>query len=787
MIEGVIASLLAMGIGYGIESACKKFDLNGTLKSDFNQAFNQAIKKWTVNEKAREKFKRKKYIFEELINVGYNRKSIEELDNETKSLLVEFNNAVCEYENLSRHIQQILLKKLVEIVENIGNLYFTPESYLNLDKYNNKTKKVLESEIPTIFYRRRFILEESILGEEKKFYDEDLDIDSLQGKKNLFYGEGGLGKSTFLKKIGNLFLEDTLNFCVYFDAKKYDSTALESLKFESDKLSNYLYYLGKCFENDLRAVELDTFLQPKENEIYTKYLILDGINEIPTNQERKEILNLLDTIYSKFKITIICSSRYKDGFNYNSWQRFKSKLISNDELKRIISEYSNHDFETLNNKNRSYLRIPFFLDKAIKYNDFVIESYSAFIEKHLLNSVKVGSQKNLILEELSNIAFNAYKEKNISNIPIVKIPSSLKVDYLVEKNIIYISDKEKQHFNFEHQLIVDLLTSNILSKNPELWNKDTFDIITYDSNSSWEIMQMILEQVETKELGTNFLLNLYNWNYYAVLWCLKFVEKTKFNYIDAIAILLIVAEKLFDKFRHTKETVERYLKDLLIKFEIKGIKDGIINEIDYISFLNLNIGLFKDDIEYKVFFDEMVSTKKLNFGIIEKIVKEQNPAKAWGYSNMFKRCVLTKENETQLKAYFLNADKLVQWRIVHSLGIAKQKDSISFLLDKIESDEYPWVSYGALRSIIEIYYNSTSKTEIIKKLLTQNILRKILNNTSLSRELRNCLTYPPKDKKDIVKNYFEQIIKDDSNIFDDKIGEKEEWEKAYIKFESQWN
>ena len=781
MIDGVTASLLAMGIGYGIDFTCKKFDLKGTLKADFKNAFNLALRTWSPNETSRIKLERKKHIFEDLIRTGYNSKLIENLDLETRDLLVEFDKAVSGYPALSNYIQTTILRDLRTMIENMDNLYFNPESFLNLNKYRDLTKLSLETEQPTIIYNRRFQLEESATTKEKEYNNVEIKLSEILDEKNLFFGEGGLGKSTYIKILGSLFLKEVVGFCVYFDAKKYDESSLPNLDISSDKLSNHLYTLGKCFENELKIYELDTFLLPKESLQYKKLLILDGINEIPTHKERIKILNALDIIHSKFKVTIICSSRYKDGYQYNTWKRFRSKSISTQELKRIITKHSNYDFDDLNPKNRTYLRIPFFLDKAIKYNDFIIESYSGFIEKHLLNSVKEEGQKKIILKELSKVALQAYKEKNISNIPILKIPSTLKLDDLIEKNIVYLSENGK-HFKFEHQLIVDLLVSFKLSREPELWTLETFDTITFGSHSSWEIMQMILEQVESKEFGTEFLLNLYNWNYYAVLWCLKYVDQANYNKLDAIAIVLIVAEKLFDNFKHTNTTVRRYLEDLLNKFEIEGVDDGKIINRDYNDFLKLNADTFKGNSTYEDFFNEMIRTENLDFETVEKIVIEANPAKAWGYSNMFKRCKLSEENETQLKAYFLNADKLVQWRIVHTLGVAKTMHSISFLLNKIEHDEYPWVSYGALRSLIETFYYGGIEFNIAKELSKPQIISKILNNSNLSKELRNCMTYPPKDKNEIIKESFTKIIQNNSHIFEEKYGEKEEWQKAFDKF-----
>lgn len=787
MIEGVTASLLAMGIGTGIEYTCKKFHLTKTLQDDFENAFNQALEAWAASEKPQKKLSRSKYIFQELIEHGYDSKIKENLGTEAKSLLIEFNKAVNDYPKLRSFIQQKLLMDIKKIVEDRENLHYKPESYLHIKKYREITLSLLESQQPEIFYTRKFLYEEIYSEEEREYEGAEIDEKIFLENKILFYGEGGLGKSTYLQKMALLLLENKFNFCFYFDAKQYDFSSLGNLKSSSDKLSNYLYNLAKCFDTEFRELELDTFLLPKENEQYTKYIILDGINEVPTHSERRRILNYLDAIHSKFQVTVICSSRYKDGFNYNSWLKFRTQPISDEELKRIIDKYSSHEFHSFSKKNRSYLKIPFFLDKAVKYDDFFIESYSGFIEKHLLTSIKEKHKKDLILTAMSDIALAAYEEKNISHIAISKIPDYLDYEDLVEKNVIHASDKkEKDSFQFEHQLVADLLVSHKLSKHSDLWNKEIFDIITFESNSSWEVMQMILEQVESEEYGTRFLLNLYNWNYYAVLWCLKFVEKNKYNSRDAVAVILIVAEKLFDRFTHTKESVKKYLFDLFKKFEIKGGIESITTK-SYEDFLKLNIGFFKDCDEYENFFHEMIQTDSLDYDTVEKIAIEPNPVKAWGYSNMFKRCNLTQENEVQLKAYFLNADKLVQWRIVHTLGAAKTEHSISFLLDKVELNEYPWVSYGAIRSLIEIYFFSNSHADIIKRLSKENILHKILSNPKLSKELRNCLTYPPENKRISTKQFFKLIIENRVDIFDSHDGEKEQWQKAYKKLKNNGN
>jgi hypothetical protein len=62
---------------------------------------------------------------------------------------------------------------------------------------------------------------------------------------------------------------------------------------------------------------------------------------------------------------------------------------------------------------------------------------------------------------------------------------------------------------------------------------------------------------------------------------------------------------------------------------------------------------------------------------------------------------------------------VVRWRAVHALGAWPSSDNATLLFEAIDRDEYAWVQYGAMRSVVEMAALTTEsglRTEILNGL-----------------------------------------------------------------------
>ena len=78
----------------------------------------------------------------------------------------------------------------------------------------------------------------------------------------------------------------------------------------------------------------------------------------------------------------------------------------------------------------------------------------------------------------------------------------------------------------------------------------------------------------------------------------------------------------------------------------------------------------------------------------------------WTASNALRRSLLETRTARDLRVIYRASRAgenaaTIRWRVVHTLGMSPEADSLELLLDAISGDEDFWVRFGAVRSVIE--------------------------------------------------------------------------------------
>jgi hypothetical protein len=110
-------------------------------------------------------------------------------------------------------------------------------------------------------------------------------------------------------------------------------------------------------------------------------------------------------------------------------------------------------------------------------------------------------------------------------------------------------------------------------------------------------------------------------------------------------------------------------------------------------------------LEWKALFGR-TSGATVERDVLEAVLHD-NPLIGWAAANLLRRSVLGSAVWNYLSGALAafkdrREDRSKRWRIVHVFGMGSNELVIDELLRLIRTDEYRWVWYGAVRSLVEI-------------------------------------------------------------------------------------
>ncbi|MGD2084840.1 MAG: alpha/beta hydrolase [Candidatus Aminicenantes bacterium] len=588
-------------------------------------------------------------------------------------------------------------------------------------------------------------------------------------KKIILEGSAGGGKSIILRKIAKYFI-DIKHPPIFINLKNWraekNNDQLKRLTKSEPDIDN----TKKKFDILLRAAlgDVDIVFLNSYPKVFNVILI-DGLNEISGNVIINEIISTLEEYKRKYsrEVRIIMSTRDSRGLRYvDDWAVISVNKISENEVERQIkNKFDPSKYENLSTHSKELLRIPFFLNNAIKQKNLelgyaakAIESFFRFHNKFI---------DDRILDDLSKIAFKIYEE--------IRGLSFGEDDFIDEKDSEeqkekkgkwfeklkgsgIIKEVEESVYAFDHQLYHDYLVARYIAQYEELWGDEEFDIASFQSNS-FDAISLTLEQIHDVSKGDTFLKKVYNWNWVATLDCLiknLSVKNELFSNDLKVAIKAIIAEKLSDPIKGTRETTKKKLeyfpKDDEPNFSHIKYLDSILN---FIQSFEYEQEWFEDWKSIYLKAPKRTGYNTLEENDIKKIISEDSVL-GWTASNVIRRFTLSEAKQCQLRKYFErysindfkdSTNNSIRWRIVHALGRSPSKENSSLFSGILKAeDEYFWVKYGAARSLVEIAALSHD----------MNFRREIFDD--LKHIIQTVKSLPTKVIQEIVKPIFYKDI-----------------------------
>ncbi len=524
-------------------------------------------------------------------------------------------------------------------------------------------------------------------------------------RRIILRGPAGGGKSVFLVKL-SVAMANSGVLPIFLDLKRWKkeyTAGLNAIQGDAPDI------FDKRLDVLLRVSVVDLTLDyhKKLPTDLRKVVFVDGLNEVYGEETIRQIVEVVDEYVRRYvpnASAIVADREVPRAFLGSSWEEAKIGLIDAEEVQQQIDTLGTGTYSRLLQADKELLRTPYFLDSALVNNSPELGSRVTSIENYLVQQLRLNDDE---LNTLGRVAFEIYRDYQSPTFEADRVKQEVG-DQIWQKLTGALKFPVKGLAQFDHQLKHDYLVSRHLARDDRLWDPRSFDAATFESNS-YDSLVMVTEQLADEATGDRFLKQVYDWNWSVTVACLTDSGATgqrRHSRELETAILYLIAEKMFDPVYRTAERARTQLKSQFSPDsvaarlrDVKSLRD--VYSVD---------GPASDDawfLKWKKLFMRYDSPP------LQKVEMEQivgaDSVIGWTASNVIKRFRLDATAIGELRGFYIalqddtNPGKaLVRWRIVHALGAFDDSENVKLLLEVLDHDSYFWVSYGAIRSLVEI-------------------------------------------------------------------------------------
>lgn len=542
----------------------------------------------------------------------------------------------------------------------------------------------------------------------------------------LLHGAGGSGKTYTLRRLVEDFHERGA-IPVLVDAAELGRWKDMPTKFSRENLRNILDYL--LLKLPL-PVTVDRFLRFRGEVL----LLVDGLNEASGGKEEESRqAALMDAIqYARVEIpnlSVIIGDRFhlRPEARTHGYARLRMEPLDGDQVRGLVAGY-----DDLPDSTREILRDPFFLDYWLKRDD---PSGPRLTKADMLKDALIsrGNLDESGLAKLARSAYGAYQKGGSKYVDADQL-EPFREKLLASGLVVHAGSREtdtgsgsREAVMWSHELFHDYLAARHLVKSQEVeWSEDGFDAITL-SRQSYEAIQLAVEQLPPAD-RERFLVQVYDWSYIAAAVCLA--EEERLALTDGMteeirrAIVAGIAEKQFDVFPHTQATATRTLRQLPRELRHGYLRgEGLATETEMRERV-AGIGSKKDWFRTWQSLFTKARAQTISGNEVKTLV-DRNSVIGWAAANLLRRGDLDDTVwltlQMVLKAFRDRTEgRSIRWRIVHVLGKGARMEVVAELLECL-ADEYDWVKYGAVRSLVEISWLRPELRELVLRTLEDRV------------------------------------------------------------------
>jgi hypothetical protein len=501
---------------------------------------------------------------------------------------------------------------------------------------------------------------------------------ALSEGRVLIQARGGAGKTTVLHRVlkhpGRSALTSARLHCILINVLDW---------YSSDR---YGQSLQKAVESSPYRSTNDAVTTSSLSSRVETVILLDGLNEVP-DQAALKLLEEVEELTSRNPhLGVVVTDRLtRRPVGRLRWVLSTLTPVPAAQVHEILALPSDQaDIGVLDN--------PFYLERARHQGRDLVslgDIHRAYFHQLGFSSTQIQTLGEATLQQ-----YRIMKGRTIDLDILASAAGSEVVDRLKSTGLVVNEDNV---FRYVHHLIGDFLVVVPVVDLPARWTREIFDALTF-SGSSFDPLTILLEETEADKRD-QLLRRIHDWNFYASSYLLTQVRRSHQAVAPAVELVLLamLAEKRFDRIKASVEQAEDVLSAYPTPLARRFLEaESLSAVIDIVS------GQWYDTEWFPAWYNIFThrpgepSTDSDVFSIIDS-----EGVVAWSAANMLRRALVTKNQLLQIRALIAESDPIARWRVVHVLGAHPSSDSADLLFDRLQFDDYIWVRYGALRSIIE--------------------------------------------------------------------------------------
>jgi hypothetical protein len=553
---------------------------------------------------------------------------------------------------------------------------------------------------------------------------------TLSRGRVLISGRGGSAKTILLNRMVQLAAERE-SLPLKINLQSWTSKEIEAWAQLAPDVSSRLGQLIKSAK--IEGLDLAVYASLSPN--LSKLLIVDGLNELPSTIGQQVIDTLDAAVTGQPGTKVLVSDRLvrRDLRAPHRWSLSSILPLSPAEVTRHLkgNDHLLSEYRKANDDQRSLWRSPFFFDNFLRFGDKGFNPSSTF--SSFMSRVQLSEND---LEQVSTAAFLLYRgssSRTFQTDVFEQLTSHTIVKRLRDAGVLKSDGAARSYF--QHHLEHDYFAARFLSANPQHWNQQGFDIISFGA-SSFDSLSMTLEQIRAIGEAEKFLKALFDWNPYAAAYCIA--EQKSHSQVPhemKLVVFAMMAERRFDLFDATRQRANDallLLSDSAAKPFIEA--NDISDVIKAVSSLHGSAPWFSD-------WQQTFSSSRqdrLRDDIVRKMQSEDSII-GWTISNVLKRAATSPEQLGYIARLTLSRRSVVRWRAVHTLGGFPSYPTLATLRAVLKNDKDRWVLFGTVRSIVEIAALGTSRLRVTAFRALLSDLDKICAENRTKNELSSVL------------------------------------------------
>jgi hypothetical protein len=545
--------------------------------------------------------------------------------------------------------------------------------------------------------------------------------------RGVLVGRAGSGKTCLMARVAERALgQDVLP--IFVELKNWKSSHYEEWREWLDKGGSGSAFLVARFSQPRTSfMELD--LLPPTTE---KLLLVDGLNEI-TESVGQQFLEALEAFASaQIQASVLVSDRLIRRDIPDTWQVGRVLPLSTAR----ISKYAGR--KALTQPRAALLELPFYLDASLRDPGDAGLANAQTQQEFITRQIGLSGAD---LDRAALGAFSIYKRAMSRTFTLADFAEIVGAEVVAKLQAVQVLEVVGQAARFTHHLTHDSLAARHLARAAAAeWSSENLNAITFRA-SSLDPVVLIFEQLDPEQADT-FLRRVYDWNLYAAGYALT--EHNPANVGPSpemeVIIFAMLGEKKLDQ---VLATARRAGDAISISRSPYAEPFRHISDIEELFAATHVAQLQKNSfLEWRNVFTRPVGGPVTDKDVAS--VSNDEAVTGWTWANVLKRCSLTLEQQTSLRAMFgPNITSTVQWRIVHVLGAFPSGENKDLLFRALEPEFHTDVRYGAIRSVVEMMSRAQ---EDLREIIVGDLRdrRPVLEqNEIVLRELKRALLIRP--------------------------------------------